>query len=160
MKWFLSFFFCYLYIFYAILNSKWSHVVFPRAGIGDRRNGLTLCQVEKQLPFRYFEIRGKKNPQWGSRGKFVGVRGKKWATAPYEDSSSFMSVFDNIERIGMDADSSAILGNLIGWQAADWCQIHNVFLSMLRLYNLWHKNNVSWKYCFYAINWSLRSFYV
>lgn len=91
-----------------------AHIVFPRAGMGDRRNGLALYQVEKRLPFRYFEIRGKKYPQWGSWGKFVGVRGKKWATVPYEDDSSYVSVFDNIERIGMDEDSSAILGNSIG----------------------------------------------
>ncbi|XP_032685821.1 tachykinins-like isoform X3 [Odontomachus brunneus] len=78
-------------------------------GKDDRRNSLVLCQVEKRMPFRYFEIRGKKNPQWGSRGKFVGVRGKKWATTPYEDGNLFVSIFDNIERIDIDGDSSAIL---------------------------------------------------
>jgi len=42
---------------------------------------------------------------------FVGVRGKKWATAPYEDDSPFVNVFDNTERIGVDGDSPAALGN-------------------------------------------------
>lgn len=41
---------------------------------------------------------------------FVGVRGKKWATAPYEDDSPFIR-FDNIERIDVDGDSPAALGN-------------------------------------------------
>lgn len=44
---------------------------------------------------------------------FVGVRGKKWARAPYEDSSPFIRVFDNTERIGVDGDSPATLGNSI-----------------------------------------------
>jgi len=45
---------------------------------------------------------------------FVGVRGKKWAQSPYEDSSPFIRVFDNTERIGVDGDLPATLGNSIG----------------------------------------------
>ncbi|GAB1860217.1 Tachykinins [Camponotus japonicus] len=78
-------------------------------GTNNRRNALASCQLEKRSPFRYFEMRGKKNPRWELRGMFVGVRGKKWATAPYEDDSPFISVFDNTERIGVDGDSPAIL---------------------------------------------------
>ncbi|CAL1673535.1 unnamed protein product [Lasius platythorax] len=78
-------------------------------GTSNRRNALASCQLEKRSPFRYFEMRGKKNPRWELRGMFVGVRGKKWATAPYEDDSPFISVFDNTERIGVDGDSPAIL---------------------------------------------------
>ncbi|XP_070155338.1 tachykinins isoform X1 [Polyergus mexicanus] len=78
-------------------------------GTSNRRNDLSSCQLEKRSPFRYFEMRGKKNPRWELRGMFVGVRGKKWATAPYEEDSPFISVFDNTERIGMDGDSPAIL---------------------------------------------------
>lgn len=90
------------------------HIVyFPRAGTNNRRNALASCQLEKRSPFRYFEMRGKKNPRWELRGMFVGVRGKKWATAPYEDDSPFISMFDNTERIGVDGDSPAILGNSI-----------------------------------------------
>lgn len=44
---------------------------------------------------------------------FVGVRGKKWARVPYEDNSPFIRLFDNTERIGMDGDSPATLGNSI-----------------------------------------------
>lgn len=84
-----------------------------RAGMGDRRHTLASCQVEKRSPFRYFEMRGKKNPRWELRGMFVGVRGKKWARAPYEDNSPFVRVFDNTERIGVDGDSPATLGNSI-----------------------------------------------
>jgi len=43
---------------------------------------------------------------------FVGVRGKKWARAPYEDTSPFIRVFDNTERIGVDGDLPATLGNV------------------------------------------------
>ncbi|XP_012530226.1 tachykinins isoform X2 [Monomorium pharaonis] len=78
-------------------------------GMGDRRHSLASCQVEKRSPFRYFEMRGKKNPRWELRGMFVGVRGKKWAKAPYEDNSPFIRLFDNIERIGVDGDSPATL---------------------------------------------------
>ncbi|XP_011702407.1 PREDICTED: tachykinins isoform X1 [Wasmannia auropunctata] len=76
-------------------------------GLIDRRRALE-CQVEKRSPYRYFDMRGKKNP-WELRGLFVGVRGKKWARAPYEDSSPFIKVFDNTDRIGVDGDSPAIL---------------------------------------------------
>lgn len=91
-----------------------AHVVFLRAGMGDRRNDLASCQVEKRSPFRYFEMRGKKNPRWELRGKFVGVRGKKWA--PYEDDSPFINVFGhrNIERIGADGDSATLGNSIIG----------------------------------------------
>lgn len=87
--------------------------VSSRAGTGGRRNALDAsCQVEKRSPYRYFEMRGKKNPRWELRGMFVGVRGKKWAAAPYEDRSPFVSVFDNTGRTGVvDADSSSALGN-------------------------------------------------
>ncbi|XP_011645520.1 tachykinins isoform X2 [Pogonomyrmex barbatus] len=78
-------------------------------GISDRRHALASCQVEKRSPFRYFEMRGKKNPRWELRGMFVGVRGKKWAKAPYKDNSPFIKVFDNTERIGVDGDSPATL---------------------------------------------------
>lgn len=101
----------------AILCSKMvtlAYVVFPpRAGMSDRRHALASCQVEKRSPYRYFEMRGKKNPRWELRGMFVGVRGKKWARAPYEDNSPFVRVFDNTERIGVDGDSPATLGNSI-----------------------------------------------
>ncbi|XP_012054892.1 PREDICTED: tachykinins [Atta cephalotes] len=80
-------------------------------GMGNRRHILASCQVEKRSPFRYFEMRGKKNPRWELRGMFVGVRGKKWANAPYEDNSPFIRVLDNTERIGMDGDSPTTLGN-------------------------------------------------
>ncbi|XP_076173461.1 tachykinin [Ptiloglossa arizonensis] len=43
----------------------------------DRRNELAGYEIEKRSPFRYFGVRGKKNPRWEFRGKFVGVRGKK-----------------------------------------------------------------------------------
>jgi len=97
-------------------------VVFPSwAGTGGRRNALALCQVEKRSPFRYFEMRGKKNPRWELRGMFVGVRGKKWAAAPYEERSPFVSLFDNTGRTGVaDGDSSAALGNTISWRT--YCQ--------------------------------------
>lgn len=86
---------------------------FPGAGTSNRRNDLASCQLEKRSPFRYFDMRGKKNPRWELRGMFVGVRGKKWATAPYEEDSPFINVFDNTERIGVNEDSPAILGNSI-----------------------------------------------
>ncbi|XP_043250224.1 tachykinins [Colletes gigas] len=43
----------------------------------DRGNELAAYEIEKRSPFRYFGVRGKKNPRWEFRGKFVGVRGKK-----------------------------------------------------------------------------------
>ncbi|XP_016836900.1 tachykinins isoform X2 [Nasonia vitripennis] len=43
-------------------------------GVGER--------YEKRSPYRFFGTRGKKNPRWEMRGKFVGVRGKKWSLAP------------------------------------------------------------------------------
>lgn len=89
--------------------------IFLHAGIYDRGNGLAESMkynVEKRSP-RYSGIRGKKNPRWEIRGKFVGVRGKKWAASPYEDNSPFIRMFDNIERIGMKEDSSASIGNSI-----------------------------------------------
>lgn len=39
-------------------------------------------RYEKRSPYRFFGTRGKKNPRWEMRGKFVGVRGKKWSLAP------------------------------------------------------------------------------
>ncbi|KYM98394.1 hypothetical protein ALC62_10918 [Cyphomyrmex costatus] len=96
-------------------------------GIGDRRHFLAACQVEKRSPFRYFEMRGKKNPRWELRGMFVGVRGKKWANAPYEDNSPFIRAFDNTERIGMDGDSPATLGNRL----ADSQLVANIYIAVL-----------------------------
>ncbi|KAJ8664448.1 hypothetical protein QAD02_006110 [Eretmocerus hayati] len=34
---------------------------------------------QKRSVYRFFGSRGKKNPRWELRGKFVGVRGKKWS---------------------------------------------------------------------------------
>ena len=39
-----------------------------------------VYEIEKRSPFRYLGVRGKKNPRWEFRGKFVGVRGKKAST--------------------------------------------------------------------------------
>ncbi|OXU23566.1 hypothetical protein TSAR_016642 [Trichomalopsis sarcophagae] len=39
-------------------------------------------RYEKRSPYRFFGTRGKKNPRWEMRGKFVGVRGKKWSLTP------------------------------------------------------------------------------
>ncbi|XP_043528315.1 tachykinins isoform X1 [Frieseomelitta varia] len=41
---------------------------------------LAVYEIEKRSPFRYLGVRGKKNPRWEFRGKFVGVRGKKAST--------------------------------------------------------------------------------
>jgi len=95
--------------------------------MGNRRHILASCQVEKRSPFRYFEMRGKKNPRWELRGMFVGVRGKKWANAPYEDNSPFIRVLDNTERIGMDGDSPTTLGNRL----ADSQLVSNIFVAVL-----------------------------
>lgn len=38
--------------------------------------------MDKRSPYRFFGSRGKKNPRWELRGKFVGVRGKKWSQPP------------------------------------------------------------------------------
>ncbi|XP_053997598.1 tachykinins [Hylaeus anthracinus] len=46
-------------------------------GTNNRGNELATYEIEKRSPFRYFGVRGKKNPRWEFRGKFVGVRGKK-----------------------------------------------------------------------------------
>ncbi|XP_014600043.1 PREDICTED: tachykinins isoform X1 [Polistes canadensis] len=76
----------------------------------DRRNGVSLYQFEKRSPYRYFGIRGKKNPRWEIRGKFVGVRGKKWATSPYEDNGNLNNnIFDNIKRIDMKTGPTVAL---------------------------------------------------
>ncbi|XP_033214153.1 tachykinins isoform X2 [Belonocnema kinseyi] len=64
---------------------------------------------KKLSPFRYFGIRGKKNPRWGIRGKFVGVRGKKWKASPYEDRIQLKKLFDNIERLNRLSGSSSVL---------------------------------------------------
>ncbi|CAK9812136.1 hypothetical protein ANTPLA_LOCUS7304 [Anthophora plagiata] len=44
------------------------------------RNNLATYEIDKRSPFRYLGVRGKKNPRWEFRGKFVGVRGKKSST--------------------------------------------------------------------------------
>ncbi|XP_051159797.1 tachykinins isoform X1 [Leptopilina boulardi] len=54
---------------------------------------------EKRSPFWHFGSRGKKNPRWEFRGKFVGVRGKKWVPSSQEDESRLKNLFDNIERL-------------------------------------------------------------
>ncbi|CAL7939317.1 unnamed protein product [Xylocopa violacea] len=46
-------------------------------GINNQGKSLSVYKVEKRSPYRYLGARGKKNPRWEFRGKFVGVRGKK-----------------------------------------------------------------------------------
>ncbi|XP_017794032.1 PREDICTED: tachykinins [Habropoda laboriosa] len=48
--------------------------------MSNRRNDLAAYEIEKRSPLRYLGVRGKKNPRWEFRGKFVGVRGKKSST--------------------------------------------------------------------------------
>lgn len=56
-----------------------------QTGVNNRGNNLAVYEIEKRSPFRYLGVRGKKNPRWEFRGKFVGVRGKK--------ASSLQSVY-------------------------------------------------------------------
>ncbi|XP_076765301.1 tachykinin isoform X2 [Xylocopa sonorina] len=46
-------------------------------GTNNQGKSLPVYKVEKRSPYRYLGARGKKNPRWEFRGKFVGVRGKK-----------------------------------------------------------------------------------
>lgn len=62
-------------------------------------------QFEKRSPFGFFGTRGKKNPRWEIRGKFVGVRGKR-------DQIIANDLLDNIERIDSNTDLSPTLGNI------------------------------------------------
>ncbi|XP_076396113.1 tachykinin isoform X1 [Megachile rotundata] len=50
----------------------------------DRENELAAYGIDKRSPFRYLGARGKKNPRWEFRGKFVGVRGKKSSSGTVE----------------------------------------------------------------------------
>lgn len=50
----------------------------------DRENELAAYEIDKRSPFRYLGARGKKNPRWEFRGKFVGVRGKKSSSGTVE----------------------------------------------------------------------------
>ena len=52
-------------------------------------------RYEKRSPYRFFGTRGKKNPRWELRGKFVGVRGKKWTAAP---GLRLSSIYDELAR--------------------------------------------------------------
>ncbi|XP_035719118.1 tachykinins-like isoform X1 [Vespa mandarinia] len=90
------------------INGKTAQTEF-QGDTNDRRDGISSYQFEKRSPFRYFGIRGKKNPRWEIRGKFVGVRGKKWATAPYVDNGSLKNVFDNIKRIDVKTGPTVAL---------------------------------------------------
>lgn len=65
---------------------------------------------EKRSPFWHFGSRGKKNPRWEFRGKFVGVRGKKWAPSQQEDVSQLKKLFDNIERLNRLPGYTSVLG--------------------------------------------------
>lgn len=60
------------------LNKIWT-VIF-QTDIRNRGDNIPIYEVEKRSPFRYLGVRGKKNPRWEFRGKFVGVRGKKSST--------------------------------------------------------------------------------
>lgn len=72
-------------------------------------------QFEKRS-YGFFGTRGKKNPRWEIRGKFVGVRGKKWDPQPEllheeQDETLVNDLLDNIERIETKTDFSPTLGN-------------------------------------------------
>ncbi|XP_017893260.1 tachykinins isoform X2 [Ceratina calcarata] len=56
-------------------------VDYPGDGSSLTENDLVGFEIEKRSPFRYLGVRGKKNPRWEFRGKFVGVRGKKSSTS-------------------------------------------------------------------------------
>nr|KAF7423088.1 hypothetical protein H0235_008371 [Vespula pensylvanica] len=93
------------------INGKATQTEF-QGDTNDRRDGILSYQFEKRSPYRYFGIRGKKNPQWEIRGKFVGVRGKKWAKAPYVDNGSLKNVFDNIKRIDVKTGPTVALADV------------------------------------------------
>lgn len=58
-------------------NSSTVGTIFGYQDTRNRGNNFPVYEVEKRSPFRYLGVRGKKNPRWEFRGKFVGVRGKK-----------------------------------------------------------------------------------
>ena len=66
-------------------NSSPTQTTIGYQGLSNRANNLAVYEIEKRSPFRYLGVRGKKNPRWEFRGKFVGVRGKK--------ASSLQSVY-------------------------------------------------------------------
>ncbi|XP_012344213.1 tachykinins [Apis florea] len=61
-------------------NSSTVGTIFGYQDIRNRGDNIPIYEVEKRSPFRYLGVRGKKNPRWEFRGKFVGVRGKKSST--------------------------------------------------------------------------------
>ena len=63
-----------------------------RQGISNRGNELAAYEIDKRSPFRYLGVRGKKNPRWEFRGKFVGVRGKK-SSSPLQTTEQGQAVF-------------------------------------------------------------------
>ncbi|XP_020709864.2 tachykinins isoform X2 [Athalia rosae] len=79
-------------------------------------------QFEKRSPaFGFFGTRGKKNPRWEIRGKFVGVRGKKWLPETlhrpvdnndHQDLNGSDELINEIERIDNKSQISPTLGNL------------------------------------------------
>lgn len=68
-------------------------------------------QLDKRAQRGFFGMRGKKIPRWELRGKFVGVRGKKWASA--NAGNMMHNGFDNLERIGLKSSSTTQFGEPI-----------------------------------------------
>ncbi|XP_015435134.1 PREDICTED: tachykinins [Dufourea novaeangliae] len=58
-------------------NAGIGRTTIGHQGTNDRGNQVVAYEIEKRSPLRYLGVRGKKNPRWELRGKFVGVRGKK-----------------------------------------------------------------------------------
>lgn len=84
--------------------------LFLRAELRDRMNVVPL-RFDKRALFGYFDTRGKKVPRWEIRGKFVGVRGKKWSpTTNFEDGNALNNVYGSIEGIGAKTGSTTQLG--------------------------------------------------
>ncbi|XP_015108478.1 tachykinins [Diachasma alloeum] len=53
------------------------------------------------------QFREKKIPNWELRGKFIGVRGKRWSPESLGSNENMMNeVLDHIERIGLNNDST------------------------------------------------------
>lgn len=72
--------------------------------ITDSRFIDTPIHFDKRSSYGFFGMRGKKIPRWEIRGKFVGVRGKKWVSQNFDNTDkSVTNGFDkknnNNERI-------------------------------------------------------------
>ncbi|KAK0173373.1 hypothetical protein PV328_006583 [Microctonus aethiopoides] len=92
-------------------------------GMRDKRNVRSVAlqesrfddnplQFDKRASYGFFGMRGKKIPRWEIRGKFIGVRGKKWSPVNLNNGDNpINNGFDNVERIGSKPNPTANFGD-------------------------------------------------